>query len=150
MVNKALPLLLAAMTLSMGVGAGQEKRVENDPNPPVYPMTTVTAVDIKRNGAWTDDVSSHETPETCSRFTLTWVDVRTYFEKAKQINLRRYSHDLTQSRCYAEGTLKFANGDRARWHIDSVQRGSLVLSDGRTFYFYCAACTDDPEDEDLL
>lgn len=105
-----------------------------------YEITTVKTVSNIKNAAWSDNISSDETPESCANFVLTKKNIREFFRIARQASEREYGHDLSMSRCFAAGEVSFANGDKGQWKIDRARRGLLTLSDGRAAYFYCAKC----------
>ena len=100
-----------------------------------YKMSELQSVEIKLNGAWSDNVASSETQDGCLGFTLSEADVRHYFHAAQRISARQYWEVLSMSRCYAYGELTLANGDRGEWRIDAMRRGILFLSNGRRIYF---------------
>jgi hypothetical protein len=108
--------------------------------PRPYEMQPLKSVTVTSNGAWTDEVSGEETPDSCASFRLTTHKVRAFFEQARRASHKEYVHDLDMSRCYASGELVLSNGDRGVWRIDRARRGSIGLADGRRLYFYCAAC----------
>jgi hypothetical protein len=111
----------------------------------------VIAMSITRNGARSNAVSGDETAAQCSRFKLTPRDVHEFFAKAVRASVREYTHDLEMSRCYAEGTIAFANGVKGRWFIDLERRGELVLpgarSDANSIFYYCKRCAAPPFDD---
>lgn len=100
----------------------------------------ISSISISENGAWTDRISGHETPEMCQTFQLKGTDVRDYFRTARRVSDREYGHDLAAAMCFAEGKLTFRDGSTGNWNIDQARRGLLTLPNGKTYYYYCPKC----------
>jgi hypothetical protein len=111
--------------------------------PRPYKITAVKTVHISKNGAWSNLVSSDETPDVCAKFVLTQETVKDFFCHARRASSKEYGHDLDMSRCFASGKLVFANGDKGEWQIDRERRGVVTLEDGRNLYFYCPNCKNE-------
>lgn len=125
---------MALLTLSTTALAGQGD------GPPRVGKLLPKAVEITKNGAWTDRISGDEGVDFCRAFVLKTQDVREFFEKARRVSERQYGHDLPAARCYAEGEVTFSNGVRGQWEIDQARRGVVVMPDGTAAYLYCSRC----------
>lgn len=101
------------------------------------PSISISKVKIEKNAAWSDNVSSDESPESCVDFILAESDVRRFFTVARKATHVEYNHDLLMSRCFANGHVFFENGKSAEWEIDKARRGILVFPDKSASYFYC-------------
>ena len=109
---------------------------------PAVPLlsTGPDTVQIQRNGAWHDRISSDESAQDCATFLLSSADVRDFLTRARPVSERTYAHELDASRCVASGSARFFPGVTGQWQIDRERRGLLTLSDGRTLYLHCGAC----------
>jgi hypothetical protein len=140
MVARILSCLLLLLLTGSALAQDSYEGGRNYWKPRPYKVTAVKSVVILQNGAWSENISSDETAEICSKFVLSQSDVREFFRRARRVSYKEYSHDLDMSRCHATGKVVFANGDRGEWSVDRERRGLLTLSDGRNVYFYCRNC----------
>lgn len=127
-----IPIVLLAVSIKISAGDYAE--------PVLYKLTEIESINFEINGAWSERISSDETPEMCKNFVLKISDVNYFFSSASQISLKEYSHDLDMSRCHASGEISFSNKKKGKWKIDQARRGMINLSDGRNVYFYCSNC----------
>ncbi len=111
---------------------------DNSSTKPLFrkPMTIV----FKENAAWDDFVKTDETPAMCKDFVLTDGDVREYFQLARVVTEREYSHEQVMSRCFAEGELTMPGKYKGKWRIDKSRLGILMVENDQSYFFYCSKC----------
>lgn len=142
MVRHALFLVLS-LCFAVSVGASTSTGQLSKKRPVIKKLV------IEKNGAWSDGVSSQETPADCAdNFVLKASDVREFFKIARKATDIEYGHDLLMSRCYASGSVTLQDGRKAIWEIDRARRGVLWLSDDNAVYFYCGKCRNKAYMED--
>jgi hypothetical protein len=84
--------------------------------------------------------------ENCSNFMMTPELSQEFFRHARAVSEQRRMHELDWSACYAEGRVKFVDGQRGSWMIARYGVGALTLSSGRfkgeTVFLHCARCEE--------
>jgi len=113
--------------------------------PPLCPlrMEKISTIHIEGNGV-RSNVSEEEQID-CSNFKLDARKVRMFFARAKVVDRIAALHTLDASACYANGTLKFANGKKAQWFIGQLQEGWLYMEKNQTrTTLYCPTCKFKP------
>jgi hypothetical protein len=108
---------------------------------PTHKHLNIQGVIIDENAAWSDAVSSNETPDSCRDFLLTETDVRQFFKEARNATSPEYNHDLLMSRCYSSGRATLQDGREIGWEIDRARRGIVIFPDRTAVFFFCAKCT---------
>jgi len=141
-------LASAAAPAQMVVDAYESGDLIHLPRP--YQLTAVEKVSITRAGAWSAGGGGDRDADECNAFAPREADVEAFFAHAERISRLAYSRDLEQSNCYAEGEVRFANGDSGRWRLSPFRGGTLLLQDGRMIYLHCRRCQaslfDEPDD----
>ncbi len=109
--------------------------------PAPYKMTKVVRIDITTASGQDED-----SKEDCKGFAVTPKLATFYFNHARPVSESDRMHRYVFSSCYAEGKVKFANGDEAEW---TIQRGGMAfagMSQGKfkdkTIYLHCDKCVD--------
>ena len=97
---------------------------------------------IVDNGAYSGDVSSHETAQSCRDFWVTDDSVKSFFLASDIIDINAYQHELVASNCYASGTFLTADGKTGSWQIDRARRGFLAFQED-SYLYYCHRCRQD-------
>lgn len=108
---------------------------------------TIRDVFFEENGAWSDQVSSDETVQSCADFVLSESEVKQYFAASRDASEREYDHDLDMSRCFAGGRISFSDGREALWKIDRARRGRMIFPDKSERFFYCETCENSKFDD---
>ncbi|WP_211465580.1 hypothetical protein [Collimonas silvisoli] len=110
--------------------------------PAPYKMTKVDKVNI----TIASERDDYDPQEDCKGFAITPKLAIFYFNHARPVSESDRMHRYVFSSCSAKGTVKFANGDEARWII---QRGGMAfvgMSQGKfkdkTIYLHCDRCID--------
>lgn len=131
--------LLLFSLISMAAGCAEYGLSTNKPTE-LQAFLKPEFIQIAHNGAYSGDISSDETAETCKTFTLDKSDIVTFFQLAHTVSLDEYSHDLIASNCFASGSLVSGGHKIGDWKIDRARRGFFHPTDNKTQLYYCNAC----------
>jgi hypothetical protein len=109
---------------------------------PAYKLAKVAKVTVRTASA--SDESGKT--EDCSKFIITPKAAKFFLNHAKPVSQRARTHDYTVSYCYAEGDVKFVNGERASWTIVHGGTGLMTPKSGKfkdqVISLHCAKCDD--------
>lgn len=137
-----LLMLLLPLAGTAQTSAEQEKADIENYTPVPYRLTKVVKVTVRVPSVSSDTGLS----EDCSTFVITRKRATYFFNHAKIISNRARTHDKDMSYCHAEGTVMFANGDRADWTISRYGTAVMALTSGklkdRPISLFCAKCED--------
>lgn len=101
-------------------------------------LPRIKAIHIEKNAAQSP---ADKQATNCTDFNLSEAMIRRYFSKALKIKTTAaIDHTLDWLPCYASGTLQFANGKTALWHIEQAQTARLTFSDTEELLLYCPRC----------
>lgn len=101
-------------------------------------LPAVRQVHIERNAA----ASTPDAPtfSDCARFRMTPHLVRRYLRQAWRVSDDAAEHAVDRGPCEASGTLRFADGRRARWRIEQVGTATLVIGKQAPVILACPDC----------
>jgi len=104
-------------------------------------LPPIVSVTIEENSP--DPPSNPATAADCSGFVVTDRQVRRYLTRAKRVP---YGADSTLdwSPCTASGSVRFEDGQSARWTLSPLRVGSVVFDKRPEWVLYCPNCTDEP------
>ncbi|HEY1057678.1 MAG TPA: hypothetical protein VGE55_02990 [Limnobacter sp.] len=94
---------------------------------------------VNKTGVLTHFISSDETAEVCSTFTVDAALAKAAIAGSELVSERVYAHDLDASNCSATGTLTW-NRKTGTWTLDRTGRILIVWSDGTAEYRLCKSC----------
>lgn len=113
--------LIAFLSLITCLSLADEPK--DDPNysiPSPYKITKVVKVNITAASIRND----YDPKEDCSTFVMTPKLVTFFFNHSLTVSQAYRMHQSDFTSCEAEGLVKFANGDEAKW---SIQRGGIAF-----------------------
>jgi hypothetical protein len=109
---------------------------------PAYKMPRISQVTVRVASASDEEGKT----EDCSKFAITPKSAKFFLTHARPVSHRAHTHDYTVSYCYAEGDVKFKNGEHATWTIVHGGTGLMTPKSGKfkdqVISLYCAKCDD--------
>jgi hypothetical protein len=102
-----------------------------------FKRSVVKTVVVVENGI--KSAAGKDMPEDCGHFLVTQKQVKRYFQRAKPVSYRNYTHELDWSPCVANGELTLADGRTAKWGVQQYGLGWLYIHH-HLHYFHCNQC----------
>ncbi len=137
-------LFIALVLCCQGAIAKEECSPPTEYRPALCKITLprINTIKVEKNAARSP---ADNQATNCAGFNLSAVMIRRYFSKALKIKTTAaIDHTLDWLPCYASGTLLFANGKTAQWHIEQAQTARLTFSDTEELLLYCPRCRFKP------
>ena len=105
-------------------------------------LTKIAGLTVEKTPAPTGVPQAGEAD--CRAFHLSPRQARRFFQSAKITDEANAHHTLDWSACNANGTVIFANGQRAQWSINLMRTGRLVFENGQKIFMFCPDCHYQP------